>query len=51
MMDAYINTGINALISGAVFVWMMRIERHMAEIRTTCKLKGGCDYGRSDEDA
>lgn len=46
-METYINT----VISGAVFIWMLRIERHMAEIKTTCKLKGGCGNDRSTEDA
>jgi hypothetical protein len=51
-MDTYVNTGINVMISGAVFVWMLRIERHMAEIKTTCMLKGGCESGtKAGEDS
>jgi hypothetical protein len=42
---------INIAISGGVFIWMLRIERHVAEIKTTCKLKGGCADGGSEEES
>jgi hypothetical protein len=43
LMESYFGTAINTVISGAIFVWMIRIERKVAEIVTTCKVKGGCD--------
>ena len=39
-MEAYINTAV----SGLIFVWMIRIERKVAEVATTCRtINGGCD--------
>lgn len=41
----------NTIISGAVFVWMLRIERRITELTTTCKIKGGCNSGEDSKDA
>ena len=46
-METYINTAI----SGAVFIWMLRIERHMAEIKTVCKLRRCMDEKAGTEDS
>ena len=51
MMESFYGSAINTVISGAIFIWMIRIERKVAEIVTTCKLKGGCDNGGNKEDA
>lgn len=42
---------INLLTGIGVFGWMIRAERRLAVIETTCKLKGGCADGGSEEDA